>query len=134
MNDGTETTPATRILSNFATIATPEGELQLVDFEQFDNNEGYPGSLFTSVEPPRTVGIATFNGGQLLNETTKVTVTYTVQDVNGEIETTVELDSNVNSGAATVALPGDGITQVIITPTGEFGSWDFLIDNVQFRP
>jgi hypothetical protein len=176
MNDGTDTTPATRIFSNFATIETPEAPLQIVDFEQFDNNDGYPGPFFTSVEPPRTVGIATFSGGQLLNETAShpvnqtviygtanictgclstititfsqpvtdfsvflmngqtVTVTYTVQDVDGETETTVELAPNAESGAETVVLPGDGITHVTITPSGEFTNWDFLIDNVEFRP
>ncbi len=177
MNDGTETTLATRIFSNFATIETPEAPSVTVDFEQFQDGD-YPASTFSTAEPPRTVGIATFSGGQLLNATTNlpvnqsvvygtanvctgcsstitiafsqpvsdfsvllmngqtVMVTYTVRDTDGETETetTVELDTNGNSGASTVTLGTEGITQVTITPSGEFGSWDFLIDNVQFSP
>ena len=77
MNDGTETTPATRIFSNFATIETPEAPSITVDFEQFQDGD-YPASTFSIAEPPRTVGIATFSGGQLLNATTNLPVNQSV--------------------------------------------------------
>jgi hypothetical protein len=59
------------------------------------------------------------------------TVTYVVQNNQGGSQTHT-LVSNSQSGAATVSLPESGITHVEIRPTGEFSSWDFLIDNIEF--
>ena len=141
----------------------------LIDFEEFT-----APPFFSQAQPPLTIGIATFSGGQLLNAATSLpvdrstvygtadfcvacqpaitidfsrrvsgfslflmnglpfTVTYTVQDDLGTIQT-VTLVANLNSGAQTVKLPDKGIIQVIITGDNST-SWDFLIDNVQFAP
>jgi len=58
-----------------------------------------------------------------------VTITYTVEDDAGGSQD-VTLVRNLDSGAATIALPDRGISQVVISTGDPF--WDFLIDNVQF--
>jgi hypothetical protein len=52
-------------ISNFALITTPSAPI-LVNFEEF----GPRSPFFSAVEPPLTVGIATFSGGQLLGGST----------------------------------------------------------------
>jgi len=59
-----------------------------------------------------------------------VTITYTVEDDAGGSQT-VTLVRNLDSGAAAIALPDRGISQVGISTGDPF--WDFLIDNVQFN-
>ena len=57
-------------------------------------------------------------------------ITYTVEDDAGGSQT-VTLVRNLDSGAAAIALPDRGISQVGISTGDPF--WDFLIDNVQFN-
>jgi hypothetical protein len=60
--------------SNPATITTAAPTTAVIDFEQFTDVP----STFTSAQPPLTVGIATFSGGQLLNLATNLPVNPTV--------------------------------------------------------
>jgi hypothetical protein len=138
----------------------------LIDFEQLTGP-----AVFTGVQSPLTIGVATISGGQILAGTTYLpadssvlygtayfcpgcspsititfsapvsnfslflyngqtfTVTYTVQDQQGNIQT-VSLVANNQSGYSTVTLPSTGITQVVIT--SDTGQWDFEIDNIRF--
>ena len=51
-------------ISNFAVIETPAATV--IDFEQFTGR----GPLFTVADPPLTVGVATFSGGQIIGAST----------------------------------------------------------------
>lgn len=51
-------------ISNFSTVTTPVQTL--VDFEQFTGR----GETFGAADPPLTVGIATFSGGQIIGAST----------------------------------------------------------------
>lgn len=142
------------------------GQSVTIDFEQFSGP-----SVFTSADPPLTVDVATFTGGQLLNAATFLpadpsnvygtaffcsgclptltidfsepvsdvsflllngqtfVVTYFIMDDQGDMHT-ISLAPNFDSGAGIVSLASDGV--MMVTISGNTGSWDFLIDNVTY--
>jgi hypothetical protein len=55
------------------TITTPAPTTAVIDFEEFTG-----GPVFSEVQPPLTVGIATISGGQLLQSTTNLPADQTV--------------------------------------------------------
>ncbi len=57
--------PALWLMTVGLFAAAPAGAEELIDFEQFTGP-----SVFTGIQPPLTVGEATFSGGQILNATT----------------------------------------------------------------
>jgi pimeloyl-ACP methyl ester carboxylesterase len=59
-------------------------------------------------------------------------VTYTVQDDNGDLQTQT-FDTNANGGAGTIVLPSSNILQVTVTSDSS-SDWDFFIDNISFTP
>lgn len=65
----------------------------------------------------------------LLNGQT-FTVTYTLKNNLGDL-VTLSLVSNSQGGTGIVGLPSGGITSVTIT--GDTSSWDFLIDNIEYK-
>lgn len=65
----------------------------------------------------------------LLNGQT-FTVTYTIKNNLGDL-VTLSLVSNSQGGTGIAGLPSGGITSVTIT--GDTSSWDFLIDNIEYK-
>ena len=59
------------------------------------------------------------------------TVTYTVQDDQGGMQTII--NTATFEQGYTVMLPEAGIQQVTVTSTGG-DNWDFVIDNIRFSP
>lgn len=58
------------------------------------------------------------------------TVTYTLKNNLGDL-VTISLAANSQNGAALVGLPSGGIIKATIT--GDTSSWDFLIDNIEYK-
>jgi hypothetical protein len=87
-----------------------------------------PNIAITFSKPVSDFGVFIANGNI-------VTVTYTVSDDQGSIQT-ITLVENFNSGAGTLTLPDSNIQSVIVSggPAPGGVAWDFLIDNVQFAP
>ena len=81
-----------------------------------------------------TLGIS--NVSMLILNGNTVTVTYTVMDDQGGLQT-ITLVANFNSGAGTVTLPETNIRSVTIEggpAPGGCCTWDFFIDNITFMP
>ena len=109
------------------TVALPANQTVVYGTTDFAGCGACASSIAINfAQPVGNVRLSVYNGQTF-------SVTYTIQDDQDGTQT-ITLVSNSEGGAATVTLPGEGITQVVVRPLGEPATWDFFVDNIGFTP